>query len=383
MKQAQEWITDLAFSPRGDLLVSGSQHLHDERGGPWRVWDVKSGKLKADLSHQIASATAFAFMPDGETFAAADEKRLYIGAVATGKPIRVLKENLSNRISFLAVNPDNKDLICLSSAEWLGYSVLTFWELSSGRFQRTVTIPNFEAASLSLSPQGTLLAVAGQSRNSKSYSTRGEVRLWDMNAGKWTKTLMGNGQNCYAVAFSPVKNIVAGAVIASSEMFSGTGVHLWDASSGKLLRVLPQEGATLSLAFSNSGDTLVSSGSTWGIGMVRFWNPDDGKCRLTLTGRTDYLFATALSPDGKTLAASSLMDIFVGDLEHKPPKWNSLQRPMDSIAYGAGHLRLWDVNQQKTLREWSVFSASENPKGAEIKQSLRLLCCVVPLNPLH
>lgn len=355
LPQEKEWITRLEFSPNGKLLISGGLGEGIAPGSPLRVWDVASGQLMRDLSSQLSSTTAFAFMPDEETFVAADGKRLFIGECATGKVRRILKENLSSHISTLTIAPNGQELMCLSLAytEMGRDTVLTFWELPSGKFKRSIKLRNFEGKYLSVSRQGTMLAVVGENGYGSGY----EIRLWDIVNSKWLKTLKGDGKYCYAIAFSPKKDILAGAVIKSSEMFATTGVHLWDVPSGKLLRVLPQEGGALSLSFSSSGDTLVSSGSALGFGTVRFWNPGDGKCRLILTGTTDHLFATALSPDGKILAASSLMNIVVGDITKMPPGSKSQPYVMGE---GAGRLMLWDVDNRKLLREWFLTA---KPQG--------------------
>jgi WD40 repeat protein len=65
-------IEGLVFSPDGKLLVAGA------RDGRVRVWDVASGREKANFDWQIGKVNSLAFAPDGATVAAGGSKGIVV-----------------------------------------------------------------------------------------------------------------------------------------------------------------------------------------------------------------------------------------------------------------------------------------------------------------
>lgn len=139
-----------------------------------------------------------------------------------------------------------------------------------------------------------------------------------------------------ALAFSP-----DGKILASGGSFlhhSGSQIYLWNAITGKQLRVFGDEateGVSL-LDFSPDGKTLVSlgnyevlfrNGSHRGneeipFAKINLWDVATGKRRFTLTGHRSHVTSAAFSPDGKLLASVSADDT----------------------------IRLWDLSAGKTIR---------------------------------
>ena len=79
-------------------------------------------------------------------------------------------------------------------------------------------------------------------------------------------------------------------------------VRLWDAGSGRELRVL--EGHTIgvrSVAFSPDGRTIASGSYD---GTVRLWDSGNGRELHVLEGHTNWVYGAAFSPDGRTVAAA-------------------------------------------------------------------------------
>ena len=102
-----------------------------------------------------------------------------------------------------------------------------------------------------------------------------------------------HGNQVMAVAFSP-----DGTRIASGSM--DEAIHLWDASTGKLLRILRGHEAWVSAVFfTPDGKQLISCG---GDNTARVWDVGTGKelRRWTIHGGWNF----ALSPDGKLLAGN-------------------------------------------------------------------------------
>jgi RNA polymerase sigma factor (sigma-70 family) len=107
-------------------------------------------------------------------------------------------------------------------------------------------------------------------------------------------TRLHHGFITYAVAFSP-----DGKVIASGG--GGRGLVLWDAATGKELRVLVPTEHVLGLAFSPDGKRIAAA---YRVKAIHVWDVATGREVAQLPGNDQGVpLVFAFSPDGKTLAA--------------------------------------------------------------------------------
>src|SRR5262249_53955052 len=87
-----------------------------------------------------------------------------------------------------------------------------------------------------------------------------------------------------------------------------SGVRLWDASTGKLVRMIASGSEVRCVAFSPDGSLLAVG--TWGVGNVRgmslsIWSVSKGERVASLAGHSAYVSGVVFSKDGKTLYSSS------------------------------------------------------------------------------
>jgi len=155
--------------------------------------------------------------------------------------------------------------------------------------ERNLLTANTEAVnSLALSPNGKILASAGDD---------GMIRLWDTSGNPIGQPIdpLPNGlkTRLYSVAFSP-----DGKTIVSGDE-EGT-IRLWNIS-GKLIKGFKgHQGSVSSIRFSPDGKTIVSGSDDGTIGL---WNTDGNRVGKPFKGHKDGINSIALSPDGKTIVS--------------------------------------------------------------------------------
>jgi eukaryotic-like serine/threonine-protein kinase len=137
------------------------------------------------------------------------------------------------------------------------------------------------------SPDGVTVATVGQDDT---------LRLWDARTGKELKVLTEHDRTVSGVSFSP-----DGALLATSS-WDGTA-RIWDVRSGTCLRTLEGHDKEVeAVAFAPDGRTLATAGDDH---TVRIWDTDSGQTLRTLEGHEDMVYGLAFAPDGATVASAS------------------------------------------------------------------------------
>jgi WD40 repeat protein len=138
------------------------------------------------------------------------------------------------------------------------YGVIKVWDVATGAALKRFVGPANWLRTFSISPDGSTLAMAGDSPS---------IELWDLNLGTRKGILSGHLGNIREVAFSP-----SGTILASS---SHDGeVRIWDLTTGQTrLKIHVNEYGADQLMFAPDGKTLVTS--DWKN--VQFWDMNDGR----------------------------------------------------------------------------------------------------------
>ncbi|WP_190024436.1 nSTAND1 domain-containing NTPase [Streptomyces hiroshimensis] len=331
--------------------------------------------LRHRLTGHTGAVTSVAFDPGGKTLATgSSDGTARMWDVATGR-VRTTLTGHSAPVRSVAFSPDGRTLATgsddrtvrlwdvsteethglltghtrpvasvafspdgLTVASIGGDGTVRLWDVARGAIHATFA-PGARVTSLAFSPDGKTLATAGEDRT---------TRLWDITTETISNTLVAKtAATVQSVVFSP------GGKSLITAGYDGT-VQLWDVTTGKA-RTLPMGQLTSaeSVAFSPDGQTLATSS----VKSIRLWDVATGMLRNTFTGHSAPVRSVAFSPDGKTLATGSsdstarIWDITTGKARSTLTGQNS---PVEAVAFSPDGKTLATSNYDKSVRVWDV-----------------------------
>jgi WD40 repeat protein len=277
---SQSPVTALAFSPKGDKLVSGFEN------GSLILWDVQNMKMIGFLPSPGSAFEHVAFSPDGSVVAGSQgapnqsynisgieitlwdvEKRTFITHFTS------LTDPLSGKTytpsQSWAFSQDGRTLVLLvfDQVDAKNHdSALLLWDIEA----RKSAGPSFASSGskdpyedMSLSSDGHTIAV---------INNRGIVTLWDSGTKNLLRQFTVNdGSDVYQrIAFSPNGKVLA--VDGLQTDFLQESISLWDISTNSLLAHPFQylQLGTDGIAFDPDGQSLVNISYLFGFGHIVF-----------------------------------------------------------------------------------------------------------------
>jgi len=281
-------VNDVAFSPDGQLLLSGSSE------GVIYLWDVSTRALRREFPRLSKPISAVAFNVDGTTVAVAtgsnQDDSIRTWDAATGRPSLMVVG--LNGISSIAFSPDGRTLVC-----GVRDNTIRRWDLSTGASLPSLVAHGSPVNSVVISPDGYTLA---------SGDANATILLWDLRSSSVLLTLPGSFQWIEALAWSP-----DGKMLVSGSTLNDQALKVWDLTTGVLTKSWNTYGhGVQEIAFNRDGQTLATAS---GNGIVNLWNLSTNSFLRVLSAHPNSnSFASvslAFSPDGSTIVTSSSSDV--------------------------------------------------------------------------
>jgi WD40 repeat protein/serine/threonine protein kinase len=240
-------VNFVRFSPDGRFAWSGSTD------GCLRRWKVASGECIQTC--QIGSSGTMCLSTDERYAIAAQDLKLALWEVVTGRCLRAFQGHRGMGISSVCFSPDGRHALSGGSD-----CTIKLWNLSSGAHLTLRDDDLGYVYSVCFSADGRYAMSASGGLNQPKL-----LKLWSLNGGSCLRTLRGHQDMVHSVWMSTDGRY---AVSGSSDRT----VKLWDLSRGKCLRTF--EGHTksvYSVCMSTDGRHILSGGKDQ---MLRVWALD-------------------------------------------------------------------------------------------------------------
>jgi WD40 repeat protein len=309
-------VPALAFSADGRRLATASM------GHVVRLWDVPSGKqLYAGPKWPQTTADVrnpnIALRPDGlrillpvPSQVLPDVVVARVVDVTTGNVVCRLKGQGSPTPMRLLFSPDGKRA---AGANHFFQDHVLIWDADTGQVIKTLIGNGRKVNDLAFSPDGASIAVIGEDNN------KGELRIWDIAAGKNTFTFTGkNFDEFAAVAFSPDGKYLA--LCGKNNFPRNEGMlKVWSVPGMQEVAKMPgSPGQGASIVFSPNSQMLAV---TLAGGVAKVYDLKLGTELLSVADRAGsvayYVQEAAFSPDSTRLALSGFYNVKVWDLPTK------------------------------------------------------------------
>jgi len=313
----QDGITSVAFSPRQPLLASASNDK------TIKLWNTNGLLVKTLTGHRDA-VMALSFSPTEDKLISSSFDHTIKLWTIEGKLLKTIAAH-PDKIKTVVFSPDGQRFASGSVD-----NTVKIWT-SDGTLLKTLTGHQDEIMSLAWSPDGQTLASASRDKTVKLWSREGllvntlgpfddavwdvtfspnqqflaagirnkEVKLWRTNAktSVYTpyKTLLGHDGEVNRIVFSPDSQIIASASWDKS-------VKLWKTKDYLVSRLIGHQDSVWGVAFSPDGQTIASSSLDK---TIKLWTKQ-GKLLQTLTGQNSWVHQVEFSSDGQWLASASL-----------------------------------------------------------------------------
>ena len=319
-------VNSVAFSPDGKFVVSGSDD------GIARVWIAATGVEVARMTH-VGAVYVVAFSPDGKyVVSGSDDGTARVWIATTG--LGVARMTLDGGVNSVAFSPDGKFVVSGSDD-----GTARVWIATSGVEVARMTHDE-SLQSVAFSPDGKYVV---------SGSDDGTARVWIAASGVEVARMTHDGP-VSAVTFNP-----DGKYVASSS-YDRTA-RVWEAATGVEVAKLTYDSGVTKVTFSPDGKYVVSGSLD---GTARVWEAATG-LEVARVTHDDFVNPVTFSPDGKHVVS--------GSNDKTARVWvapTGLERvriihdgPVDAFAFSLDGKYVVSVGEDNTARVWEAATGAE------------------------
>jgi WD40 repeat protein len=335
-------VLTVAVTADGATAVSGGDD------GTVRVWDLATGHLRAELTGHAGWVGSVAVTADGTTAISGGGGTVQVWDLATGH----LRAELTGHAGWveLAVTADGTRAVSGGAG-----GKVRVWDLATGHLRAELTGHVGPDRSVAVTADGAT-AVSGDAD--------GTVRVWDLATGRLRAELTGHGGPAYSPFVTPVNSVAvtADGTTAVSGGEDGT-VRVWDlATSREKAKFTHPFLSVRSVAVTADGTTAVSGGAD---GTVWVWDLTDGYERAELTGHDGPVWSVAVTADGTTAVSGGTDDTArVWDLAtgRQRAELTGHDGPVRSVAVTADGTTAVSGGADGTVRVWDLATGRQRAK---------------------
>jgi WD40 repeat protein len=284
-------VRAVAIHPTAPVVAAG-------RGNQIHLFDAKTGEFKATLTDpelklpdgkpataaHISLVESLAYSPDGKTLASGSFQEVTLWDTEKGTP-KARVGGFADRVVAIAFAADGKTFATGGGAPTED-GELKLFDAAGKPITEVKNAHSDTVFGVSFSPDGKLLASGGADKF---------VKVFEVPAGKLVKTFEGHTNHVLDVGWT-----ADGKKLVSCGADADKMVKVWDYEKGEKVRdMTTHKNQTSRLVFVPKSANFITCG---GDGGSNLWNADNGGNQRAFAGAKDFLYAVAVSADGKTVA---------------------------------------------------------------------------------
>ncbi|MGE3306685.1 MAG: WD40 repeat domain-containing protein, partial [Rhizobiaceae bacterium] len=241
--------------------------------------DDRPFHLDLDTGGHRAFIKDITFSPDGEyLLTASDDKTIRIWDWRSGVTVRTLRgfvgDDNDGKVFALAISPDGKTV---AAGGYFGpgigqsppYGNIRLFDFGTGRMLDVLKAPQLTVYDVQFSPDGSLLAAAGQD---------GLAYLWQRDGDGWKEagTLDAESNRIEKIAF-----VLGGKRLAA--VTTDYGIRLWDVASGQRIDMAdaqPLDDISVTALAATPDGARFATGTVGGV--IQVWDAASGSLTQTL-----------------------------------------------------------------------------------------------------